>query len=134
MTRYARSGTLNAHVPWPRGDGSPEEPQKEAAPRQSVTYVCASGHAFAVVFALGAEVPGAWDCRCGGVARLEGTPAGTGNRPRLPGYGVVGNGRYDRACDDTAPRAQLAKRRTDAELEALLAEALAGLRQQRGVA
>jgi hypothetical protein len=30
------------------------------------------------------------------------------------------------------PREQLAKRRTDAELEVLLAEALDGLRRQRG--
>jgi len=42
-----------------------EPPSNSYAPRQVVTYLCTREHLVAVPFALEAEVPEVWDCRCG---------------------------------------------------------------------
>lgn len=127
--RYARG--ISAHVPWEQAKGAPDEALKEPAPRRPVIYLCTRGHAFSVMFAAGADAPDAWDCRCGQPARREDAPEGAGDGFRLPAYPTAGAGRYERPRDGLSHRQFLAMRRTDAELEAALAEALDTLRQQR---
>ena len=89
----------------------------EAAPRRRVPFWCAQGHETQVSFASDAEVPELWDCpRCG-------LPAG-----------------QDQAAPPPAPRtepykthlAYVRERRSDADGDALLEEALAKLRARRG--
>ncbi len=96
-----------------------DEPDRdaEAAPRRRVPFWCASGHETQVSFASEAEVPELWDCpRCG-------LPAG-----------------QDQVNPPPAPRtepykthlAYVRERRSDADGDALLEEALAKLRARRG--
>ena len=89
----------------------------EQAPRQSVTYWCANGHAATPYFAAEVIPPPLWDCpRCG-------LPAGP-----------------DEAHPPEPPRtepykthlAYVKERRSEAEGAAILAEALHRLRQRRG--
>jgi hypothetical protein len=40
-------------------------PSSAYAPRQVVTYLCTREHLVSVPFAVDAEVPEVWDCRCG---------------------------------------------------------------------
>ena len=40
-------------------------PSSAYAPRQVATYLCTREHLFSVPFAVGAEVPEEWECRCG---------------------------------------------------------------------
>lgn len=42
------------------------------AARNDVAYVCPKGHRTILPFAEGADVPGEWECRCGGIAKREG--------------------------------------------------------------
>ena len=93
-----------------------ESERGESAPRRRVSYWCANGHESCPSFAADAEEPESWDCpRCG-----------------LPA------GRNQQAPPD-APRnepykthlAYVKERRSDADGEAILAEALAKLRAQR---
>jgi RNA polymerase-binding protein len=55
-------------------------PQSEAyAPRQVVIYLCEREHLVSVPFAVEAEAPETWDCRCGLKATLvtqDASPAG----------------------------------------------------------
>ncbi|MDR3108031.1 MAG: RNA polymerase-binding protein RbpA [Bifidobacteriaceae bacterium] len=87
----------------------------EFAERVEAAYDCPAGHTTILPFALEAEVPDHWRCRCGGVA-------------------------VSRAAADPAPpqpKAQrshwdmLMERRTIAELEDILAERLELLRARR---
>jgi hypothetical protein len=89
----------------------------EQAARRRVTYWCADGHECSPFFAADAVPPQTWECpRCG-------SPAGT-----------------DR--DNPPPRARnepfkthlayVKERRSDADGAAILAEALARLRERRG--
>jgi hypothetical protein len=89
----------------------------DEAPRRSVTYWCANGHATAPPFAADVAPPPLWDCpHCG-------LPAG-----------------QDENNPPTAPRAERYKshlayvkeRRSDADAAAILAEALARVQQRRG--
>ena len=95
-----------------------EAERGEAAPRAFVSYWCATGHETRPSFAYdpAVEVPEQWDCpRCG-------LPAG-----------------QDQATPPQAPKnepykthlAYVKERRTDADGEALLEEALAALRARR---
>ena len=93
-----------------------ESERGESAPRQRVSFWCANNHESKVSFALEAELPDSWDCpRCG-----------------LPGG-------KDKEAPPAAPRtepykthlAYVKERRSDADGEAILAEALAKLRKQR---
>lgn len=123
--------TARAHTPWGAGTFFPDEAQKETAPRRDVAYVCAREDCpfspLSVPFAAEAEAPATWNCRCGATARLEGAPDGTAVPPKLPGL-RSGSGRYDRIRDGKSSRVYLAERRSDAELEDILAERLAAIR------
>jgi len=90
-----------------------EAERGEPAPRQRITYWCAQGHESRPSFADEADPPEVWDCpRCG-------MPAG-----------------QDRQTPPSAPKnepykthlAYVKERRSDADGEAILAEALAKLR------
>jgi hypothetical protein len=94
-----------------------EAERGETAPRQRVAYWCTHGHETRVAFASDAEIPGTWDCpRCG-------LPAG-----------------QDSGAPPPAPRtepykthlAYVRERRSDADGDALLEEALTKLRARRG--
>jgi hypothetical protein len=95
-----------------------EVPYVQPAARQQAAYLCARGHLLTVPFAAGADIPTAWDCRCGAPA----------SRP--------GSGQLGPAVEDQHDRrmAQVFDRRTVAELEELLAERLAetGARRKGG--
>ncbi|SNS39373.1 RNA polymerase-binding protein [Micrococcales bacterium KH10] len=43
----------------------------EFAPRQEATYDCPNGHTIVLPFATDAELPPAWECRCGAEAALR---------------------------------------------------------------
>jgi hypothetical protein len=89
----------------------------DVAPRQSVTYWCAHGHATAPAFASDVAPPPLWDCpRCG-------LPAGQDehNPPAPP-----------RAEPYKSHLAYVKERRSDADAAAILAEALARVQQRRG--
>lgn len=93
-----------------------ESERGETAPRQRISYYCASGHVTTPSFAFEAEIPDSWDCpRCG-------LPAGP-----------------DHESPPTAPRtepykthlAYVKERRSDADGAAILEEALDRLRASR---
>lgn len=95
-----------------------ESERGESAPRRRVSYWCARGHESTVSFAVDADAPETWDCpRCG-------FPAGK-NSQRPP----------------DAPRnepykthlAYVKERRSEADGEAILAEALAKLESRRTI-
>jgi rubredoxin len=90
-----------------------EAERGEPAPRRRISYWCANGHESRPSFADDADIPDTWDCpRCG-------MPAG-----------------QDRETPPSAPKnepykthlAYVKERRSDADGEAILAEALAKLR------
>jgi hypothetical protein len=95
-----------------------EAERGESAPRLRLPYWCANGHETRIAFASDADVPELWDCpRCG-------LPAG-----------------QDQSNPPPAPRnepykthlAYVRERRTDADGDALLEEALTRLRARRGM-
>ena len=90
----------------------------EPAPRREVTYWCANGHAVEVRFAADVAPPATWDCpRCGQPAGLDAAePARAGTR----------------AEPYKTHLAYVKERRSDEDGAAILAEALAKLRQRRG--
>lgn len=94
-----------------------ENERGEMAPRRHVTYFCENGHKSEPSFAADAPDPETWDCRhCG-------LPAGR-----------------DETAPPPAPRTEIFKshlayvqeRRTEAEGQAILDEALAAIRARRG--
>ena len=94
-----------------------ERERGESAPRQYISFFCANGHETKPAFALEAEVPETWDCpRCG-------LPAGTDqqNPPPAP-----------RSEPYKTHLAYVRERRSDADGDALLEEALTKLRARRG--
>lgn len=94
-----------------------ERERGESAPRQYVSFFCANGHETRPAFALDAVIPDHWDCkRCGYPAGREETapPAA----PRTEPY--------------KTHLAYVKERRSDADGDALLEEALARLRARRG--
>lgn len=84
--------------------------------RQITVYVCPQGHRVELPFSIEADIPATWDCRCGATARLLDGP-----EPQAK------TGRTARTHWD-----MLLERRSIPELEELLAERLAILRQSRG--
>jgi hypothetical protein len=95
----------------------PTAEQTESVPRQTVGYWCANGHHTEHVFAADVAAPPVWDCpRCG-------QPAGP-DEANPPGRAV------------TEPYkthlAYVKERRSPEDGEAILAEAIARLRQRRG--
>jgi rubredoxin len=87
----------------------------EMAARQNVTYDCPAGHSFAMTFAAEAEVPSVWECKvCGAEALLV-----DGERPEPKKVKPVRT-HWD----------MLMERRTTEDLEEVLAERLAVLRER----
>ena len=93
-----------------------EAERGDTAPRLYVSYFCASGHVTRPAFAADAQIPDSWDCpRCG-------LPAG-----------------QDKENPPSAPKnepykthlAYVKERRTDAEAEQILEEAVSALRARR---
>ena len=102
-----------------RVGSAPARPSErcEPAPRRPVTYWCGAGHDVEILLAADAAPPAVWDCpKCGQPAGLD-----PGNPPaptRVEPY--------------KSHLAYVKERRSDADGEAILAEALAALRQRRG--
>jgi hypothetical protein len=85
----------------------------EAAPRQEIRYTCPNGHAFAVPLSAEADVPAVWECRVCGAEALKvdaGEPTARKVKPPRTHWDM------------------LLERRSVAELEELLNERLALLR------
>ena len=94
-----------------------EAERGESAPRRRVPFWCANGHETRPAFAEEAAVPETWDCpRCG-------LPAGRSEQAPPP---APRNEPYKTHL------AYVRERRTDADGEAILEEALAKLRDRRG--
>lgn len=93
-----------------------ESERGETAPRRRVSYWCSNGHESRPSFAAEAEEPAVWDCpRCG-------FPAGPNEQkpPHAP-----------RNEPYKTHLAYVKERRSDADGEAILAEALARLKESR---
>jgi hypothetical protein len=91
--------------------------RSEPAPRLQVTYWCARGHDIDIHLAADVEPPATWDCpRCGQPAGLD--------RHNPPGR--------NRAEPYKSHLAYVKERRSEEDGAAILAEALAKLRQRRG--
>ncbi|GAA4577537.1 RNA polymerase-binding protein RbpA [Micromonospora coerulea] len=97
----------------------PERPTERSAPapRRAVAYWCRNDHQVEILIAAEAEAPPVWDCpRCGQPAGPDAqNPPG---RARTEPY--------------KSHLAYVKERRTPEQGEAILAEALAALRQRRG--
>jgi hypothetical protein len=89
----------------------------EPAPRREIDYWCANGHSVQILLAAEAQPPATWDCpRCGSPAGRDAqNPPG---RSRTEPY--------------KSHLAYVKERRSEADGAAILAEALARLRQRRG--
>jgi hypothetical protein len=88
----------------------------DLAPRQEVGFDCPNGHHFSVPFAAEAELPPTWECRvCGAVAVATAglTPSPKKVKPPRSHWDM------------------LLERRTVEDLEAVLAERLAVMRERR---
>lgn len=94
-----------------------ESERGETAARTVVSFWCSNGHETRSSFAVDAELPGTWDCpRCG-------LPANTDQKNPPPAK---------RTEPYKTHLAYVKERRSDADGEALLDEALAKLRAKRG--
>ncbi|GAA2011668.1 RNA polymerase-binding protein RbpA [Catenulispora yoronensis] len=106
----ARSGLRGSRIgAGPRG----ENERGPSVARSAVTFWCAIGHSTSPVFAASADIPTTWDCRdCHRPAGLDrdNPPAPT---PTIPFRTHL---------------AYVRERRSDADAEAILAEALTKLR------
>ncbi|WP_188780822.1 RNA polymerase-binding protein RbpA [Marmoricola endophyticus] len=93
-----------------------EAERGQTAPRQDVTYYCSNEHRTLIAFSVEAQAPDAWDCpRCGLPASLDSEnppPA-----PRIEPY--------------KTHLAYVKERRSDAEAESILDEAVKLLRARR---
>lgn len=96
------------------------ERDTDLAARVTARFACARGHGFTVQFAADAEVPASWICRQHGVEgsrridATENTPAAAKGKPAR------------------TPLVLLYERRSEAELEALLADTLMAIRRLGG--
>ena len=84
--------------------------------RQITTYVCSNGHKIELPFSVEAEIPSTWECRCGLLGKLLDGPEPE-LKPTKPA-----RTHWD----------MLLERRSIPELEELLEERLALLRESRG--
>jgi hypothetical protein len=125
-------GSIRADVPWPTGASNAElQTDQEAAPRQDIFYDCPRCGPFPVTLAANAKPQPAWPCRCGKTARLDGAPADA-----VADFGAynasLSRTQPKRGAEETTPWAQLMKRRTKAEGEVILAEAMERAKEARG--
>jgi hypothetical protein len=126
-------GSIRADVPWPTGASNAElQTDQEAAPRQEIPYHCPDGHVRVLILAAQIEPPDAWECnRCGRTAHREGAPADA--VADFHAYNAsIGRTQPKRGAEETTPWAQLMKRRTKAEGEVILAEAMERAKEARG--
>jgi hypothetical protein len=87
------------------------------APRREVAFDCPKGHHFTVPFAAEAEIPAVWECRvCGATALTSAVDLPAQKKAKPP------RSHWD----------MLMERRTIADLEEVLAERLALIRERRG--
>ena len=94
-----------------------ENERGEKAARQYIAFYCANGHETRPAFAAEAEIPDTWDCpRCGSPAGQQAgaPPKAARNEPYKTHLAYV------------------KERRSDADGEAILEEALLRLKQRRG--
>jgi hypothetical protein len=90
----------------------------DLAPRREVAFDCPKGHHFTVPFAAEAEIPATWECRiCGATAFTAAVDLPAQKKTKPP------RSHWD----------MLMERRTIADLEEVLAERLAVIRERRGV-
>ena len=95
----------------------PRRAVRTGSRRRPMTYWCANEHSVEIFLAAEAPPPATWDCpRCGQPAGLD--AANPPGRPRTEPY--------------KTHLAYVKERRSDADGAAILAEALANLRQRRG--
>ncbi len=93
-----------------------ESERGETAPRSRIPYFCANGHVTTPSFANEADIPESWDCpRCG-------LPAGANQEAPPPA---------PRTEPYKTHLAYVRERRSDADGDALLEEALSRLRARR---
>ena len=93
-----------------------EAERGEAAPRQRIAFWCSNGHETRPSFAVDAEIPTTWDCpRCG-------LPANTDEKNPPPAK---------RTEPYKTHLAYVKERRSDAEAQEILDEALQMLRAKR---
>lgn len=93
-----------------------EAERGDVAPRLYVSYFCSNNHETRPAFAADAQVPESWDCpRCGLPANMDAE-----NPPPPP-----------RTTPYKTHLAYVKERRSDTEAEAILAEALATLKDRR---
>jgi hypothetical protein len=97
------------------------DPSERPAPRIQVSYRCSrENHDFTITLAAGAEPPAVWDCRCGARShRVESTNVVTTESTNVV---AVSNAE----AEHERHRELVHDRRTPAEAEEILAEALAG--------
>ncbi len=91
----------------------------DLAPRREVAFDCPKGHHFTVPFAAEAEIPAVWECRvCGATAFTSAVDLPAQKKAKPP------RSHWD----------MLMERRTIADLEEVLAERLAIIRERRDLA
>lgn len=87
------------------------------SPRQTISYTCPNTHVSELIFAAEVEIPESWDCKkCGQLARRDGS-----EEP-------------EQIADEKVIRTHfdlLLERRSRDELEVILQEALADLKERR---
>lgn len=127
MTRYANPA-VRGEPPWGRKKEGIEETPREAAPQVQVTFTCPDKHTMTLPFADGVTVE-AWECRhCGKTALAPGAPPDA--QPATLKYGPSDH--HQKQFVQSRPMTEmefLLKRRTKADLEEILAEALAQVRK-----
>lgn len=125
MTRYTRPA-IGGEPPWGRNAAGIDDHPREPVPKQNVAYDCERCGTITRPYAADAVPPAAVSCRCGKTARLPGAPGHA--KPETPKYGPPAYREKGRLADDISPWAQLMKRRSIPQLEALLAERLTAMR------
>lgn len=128
---HSRGPRIHARTPWDSTEAPVTETGRDPAPTQDVVYECDRCGPVTRRYLEGVAPPNPVTCRCGKDARIPGAPED--DKPETPKYGPHEYRAKGRTAEDVTPWAQLMKRRTVAELEALLAARMAEVRQQ-GVA
>jgi hypothetical protein len=102
---------VRGRTPWPSQTSNADDAREQLAPRQQAPYTCDGGHVFEITFLAGIDPPATWDCRCGQAAGLGSEPPAESQLARRMG--------------------QVRQRRSDHDLEDMLAGRIAELRRAR---